>query len=106
MRYHWFCFLRWLGIIDYPKMDNSDLNALLKQAIKAAQQKPERNKMSNAIPGVPALPYCMMNGDYRETLVAIHGPNGHIASGLRTDQASPIIDELNRLHSLAETLSN
>lgn len=104
MRYRWFCFLRWCGFIHYPKVDNSDLNALLKQATKKASElNNERNNMSA---GIPSLPYFMMNGDYKETLVAVHGPNGHIASGLRTEQARPILEELNRLHSLSETLSN
>ena len=34
MNYRLFCFLRWLGIIDYPKLDNTDLNNLLKEASK------------------------------------------------------------------------
>lgn len=106
MRYRWFCFLRVCGFIHYPKMDNSDLNDLLKQATKKASETLERNNMSVGIPAAPSLPYFMMCGDYRETLVAIHGPNGHIASGLRTEQAKPILDELNRLNSLSETLSN
>lgn len=56
--------------------------------------------------GVPAEPYSMMVGGWKETRVAIHGPNGHIASGLTIEQAKPIIEELNRLHSLRETLKD
>ena len=62
--------------------------------------------MSAGIPAAPALPYSMVSGDWKDKYVAIHGPNGHIASGLTTDQARPILDELNRLHSLQETLGN
>lgn len=61
--------------------------------------------MSAGIPAAPALPYYPASGHWKDELVAIHGPNGHIASGLTMDQAKPIIDELNRLHSLSETLS-
>jgi hypothetical protein len=52
--------------------------------------------------GIAAEPYQMMCGDYKEELVALHGPNGHIASGLRVDQAKPIMEELNRLHKQTE----
>lgn len=34
----------------------------------------------------------MVQGDWREELVALHGPDGHIASGLTTDQAKAIIE--------------
>lgn len=34
----------------------------------------------------------MMCGDWREELVALHGPKGHITSGLTMDQARAIID--------------
>lgn len=50
--------------------------------------------------GQPSEPYFMASGHWKEEKVAIHGPNGHIASG---EQASPIIAELNRLQSLQET---
>lgn len=62
--------------------------------------------MSAGIPAAPALPYYVMCGDWKDKHVAIHGPNGHIASGLTQSQATPIVDELNRLHSLSETLGN
>lgn len=56
--------------------------------------------------GQPSEPYFMASGHWKEELVSIHGPNGHIASGLTTDQASPIVAELNRLMSLQETFKN
>jgi hypothetical protein len=61
--------------------------------------------MSAGQAAAPALPYSAMCGDWKDEHVAIHGPNGHIASGLTSDQARPILEELNRLHSLAETLA-
>ena len=62
--------------------------------------------MSAGIPAAASLPYYTMCGDWKDKYVAIHGPNGHIASGLTHDQAAPIVAELNRLYSLKDTLDN
>lgn len=50
MRYKWFCLLRWAGLINYPKPDNSDLINLLQQCIRKTKE--ANAAQSNAAPSI------------------------------------------------------
>jgi hypothetical protein len=52
-----------------------------------------------------ATAWRMMVGDWKEELVALHGPHGHIASGLTTEQAKAIIAAHGGIEARAATTS-
>lgn len=46
---------------------------------------------------IPAEPYNLFSGHWKENVYSIHGPHGHIASGIPSPAAGEIVKELNRL---------